>query len=179
MLTVVIPKTELFDEKTDEFKYFDGCTLLLEHSLISLSKWESVWQKPFLSKESKSNEETLDYIKHMTLTRGVPPETYLHIPDAVLQEINEYIAAPMTATTFTNKDPVSGREVVTAEIIYYWMVTFNIPVDFEKWHLNRLLTLIRVCNIKNSTPKKQGIRETLQQYHDLNAQRRAAMGTKG
>lgn len=179
MLTVVIPKLEMYDEKTEVFTTFDGCTLLLEHSLISLSKWESVWQKPFLSKSDKTNEETLDYIKHMTLTRGVSPETYSYIPNDVLEQIKNYITNPMTATTFTNIGPESGREIVTAEIIYYWMVTFNIPVEFEKWHLNRLLTLIRVCNIKNSNPKKQGIRDTLKQYHDLNAQRRAALGSKG
>ena len=179
MLTIEVPALELFDEETEEFSTLPGCTLLLEHSLISLSKWESIWCKPFLSKVDKTTPETLDYIKHMTISRGIDPEVYSRLPDDVLQQVKDYIAAPMTATTFVESKSSVGREIVTAEIIYYWMFSFNIPIELEKWHLNRLLTLIRVCNIKNSNPKKQGARETLNQYRDLNAQRRAALGTKG
>ena len=180
MLQITIPAVEQWDERAQEFVYSKEQTLQLEHSLVSLSKWESKWHKPFLSKTEKTTEETIDYIRCMTLTQNVKPEVYLNLSAENILQVNAYIEDPMTATTFSeDKDGKKNREIVTAELIYYWMISFNIPVKFEKWHLNRLLTLIRVCNIKNSPPKKQNKRGMMAKRAALNAERRAQLHSKG
>ena len=182
MLRITIPSTELWDEQKQEFIYTKEQTLQLEHSLVSLSKWESKWNKPFLSvnkKDQKTWEETLDYIKCMTITQNVKPETYLFLTAENIQAINDYIDAPMTATTFREDNNKISREIVTAEIIYYWMIALNIPFECQKWHLNKLLALIKVCNIKNSPSKKMSKKELLSRNRSLNAARRKALNTKG
>lgn len=180
MLQITIPKIELYDERTEEFVNFKGQTLCLEHSLVSISKWESKWCKAFLSKTEKTHEETIDYIKCMTITQNVDPEVYKYLTQDNIARINEYIAAPMTATYITKeKGGKTSRETVTSELIYYWMIALNIPDRFEKWHLNRLLTLIDVCNIKNSPPKKRSRRQILSENARLNAQRRQQLNSKG
>lgn len=181
MLRIAIPiSPEGWDEKKQEFIKPKVQVLQLEHSLISLSKWESKWCKPFLSSEEKSVEEILDYIKFMTLTPNVDPEVYLHISQANMKEISDYIEAPMTATTFSDNKKTKGkREIVTAELIYYWMIALNIPFECQKWHLNKLLTLIKVCNIKNSPPKKKSAKDTWRQYEALNAARKKQLNSKG
>ena len=180
MLQITIPATELWDDFKQEFVTSKEQTLQLEHSLVSLSKWESKWCKPFLSKEGKTNEETIDYVRCMTITQNVNPEVYAYLTEENLIQINRYIDAPMTATVFS-KDESSkrNREIVTSELIYYWMIALNIPVKFEKWHLNRLLTLIRVCNIKNTPPKKRSRGETASSYAALNAARKKQLNTIG
>lgn len=180
MLQIVIPAIEQWDEQKQEFIQTKGQTLQLEHSLVSLSKWESKWNKAFLSKEAKTYEETLDYIKCMTVTPNVNPDIYNGLTREHIAKINKYIEAPMTATTFVeNKGSKSNCEIITAELIYYWMIALNIPFECQKWHLNRLLTLIRVCNIKNTPPKKMGKKATANQYAQLNAARRQRLGSKG
>lgn len=180
MLQITIPAAEMWDEKKGEFVYIRGQTLQLEHSLVSLSKWESKWCKAFLSKAEKTNEEVLDYIKCMTLTQNVHPEVYNGLTAENIEEINNYIEAPMTATVFSaDKTSKGSREVATAELIYYWMIALNIPFECQKWHLNRLLTLIRVCNIKNTPPKKRSKRELLSRNAELNAARRKQLNTRG
>ena len=180
MLKITVPATELFKEDTDELITVKETHLQLEHSLVSLSKWESKWCKPFISKNDKSVEETLDYIKCMTLTQNVDPNVYLCLTQQNFKEINDYIDAPMTATWFNERNKESGKkEVVTAEIIYYWMISFNIPFECQKWHLNRLLTLVKVCSIKNTPPKKMSRNEIFNRNRALNASRRKALGTKG
>lgn len=180
MLRITIPAIEQWDEQKQEFVQTKGQTLQLEHSLVSLSKWESKWNKPFLAKDNKTQEETLDYIKCMTITQPVDPDIYNGLTSEHIEQINKYIEAPMTATTFReNKQGKSNREIVTAELIYYWMIALNIPFECQKWHLNRLLTLIRVCNIKNSPPKKMGKQDTISQYARLNAARRKQHNSKG
>ncbi len=185
MLQITIPADvrEEFDEEHNEFIYTiiaKEQTLQLEHSLVSLSKWESKWCKPFLSKHEKTNEELLDYIKYMTLTQNVKPEVYNRLTEENIDQINNYINAPMTATTFAKDNSKgSNREIITSELIYYWMIALNIPFECQKWHLNRLLTLVRVCNIKNTPPKKMSKRATASQYAQLNAARRKQMNTKG
>lgn len=181
MLTITIPATEEFDENKGEFVYVKEQTLQLEHSLMSISKWESKWCKPFLGKQDKTNEEIIDYIKCMTLNSNVNDNVYTCLTQANINAINKYIAAPMTATYFSeDKRGKNNREIVTAELIYYWMIALNIPFDpCQKWHLNRLLTLVRVCNIKNSPPKKMGKRATANQYAQLNAARRKQFNSKG
>ena len=180
MLEITIPETEQWDELKQEFVYTKEQTLQLEHSLVSLSKWESKWCKPFLSKEDKTFEETIDYIRCMTLNRHVPDEVYGFLTRSNIKQINEYISAPMTATWFS-KDTIGrgSREQITSELIYYWMIALNIPFECQKWHLNRLLTLIRVCNLKNQPSKKMSRREIMSRNAALNAARRKQLGTNG
>lgn len=179
MLTIEIPDQEFFNEETQEFFTMKGQTLQLEHSLVSLSKWESKWNKPFLSKEDKTAEQTIDYIKCMTITQNPKPHIYNLLTDKNILEIKNYIDAPMTATTFSNVNQGHSREIVTSELIYYWMISLNIPMKCEKWHLNRLLTLIRVCNIKNGPAKKMSKKEIMSRNAALNAARRKKLNTKG
>ena len=181
MLTINIPiSSEGWDEVKQEFVDPKTQTLQLEHSLVSLSKWESKWQKPFYSKKEISDEETLDYIKCMTLNKNVDPDVYNHLTPENVKAVTDYIANPMTATTFGGNDKgQSNREVITSELIYYWMIASNIPFECQKWHLNRLITLIRVCSIKNTPPKKRSKRDIMSHNAALNASRRQQMNTKG
>lgn len=180
MLTITIPANEIWDEVKEEFSYFNGQTLQLEHSLVSLSKWESKWCKPFLSTENKSTEEVLDYIRCMTITQNVNPKVYDFLTSDNYSDIRAYIDAPMTATTFS-KDPSErgGGTIPTSEIIYYWMIAFQIPFECQKWHLNRLLTLIKVCERKNRPPKKMSQYSIMSNNARLNAQRRARLHSRG
>lgn len=179
MLTITIPGKEYWDDNTEQFLYINGKTLQLEHSLISLSKWESKWNKAFLSKRDKTYEETLDYIKCMTLTQNVDPLVYYGLTVENIEQINRYIEAPMTAVYFPNDKGAVSRDTVTAELIYYWMITLNIPFECQKWHLNRLIALIKVCGMKNSPPKKTNGRALANSYKELNAARRKQLNTKG
>lgn len=180
MLRITIPAIELWDENKEEFINTKEQTLQLEHSLVSLSKWESKWNKPFLSKDTKTEEEELDYIKCMTITQNVDPNVYKFIPLNVREEIKEYINAPMSATWFSeDKNTKSSSEQITSELIYYWMVAQNIPFECEKWHLNRLITLIKICNIKSQPPKKMGKKAIMSRNAALNAARRKQLNTKG
>ena len=179
MLTITIPARELYDEKNQMFFNTKEQTLRLEHSLVSISKWESKWRKAFLKKDEKTNEEIIDYIKCMTITQNVDPNVYNFLTRSNINEIIEYIDNPMTATTFSNNENNNSREVITSELIYYWMISFNIPMECQRWHLNRLLTLIRVCSIKNTPPKKMNKREVANRYAKLNAARRNKMNSKG
>jgi hypothetical protein len=175
MLQITIPAIEVFDETCNEFIITKEQTIQLEHSLVSISKWESKWAKPFLSKNSKTTEETFDYIKCMTITQNVSNDTYTYLTTKNIEEINKYIDAEMTATTFSNNDKTVNRDIITAEIIYYWMISFTIPFECQKWHLNRLLTLINVCNIKNKPPKKMNKREQASRNTNLNEERKRQM----
>ena len=180
MLTITIPPRELYDEKQDLFITTKGQTLQLEHSLVSLSKWESKWHKPYISNKEKTHEETLDYIRCMTLTQNVDPEVYNFLTEENIQRITAYIDDPMTATTV--KEQPNGKQnnkPVTSELIYYWMIALQIPVEFQKWHLNRLLMLIKVCNAENAPAKKGNRRETINRYAALNEARRKKLNSKG
>lgn len=180
MLQITIPATEFFDDETQTFNKTKEYVLQLEHSLVSISKWESKWNKVFLSKEEKTYEETIDYIKCMTITQNIPDEAYRCITKSNVDAIDKYISAPMTATWFTKEKPSGvNREKTTSELIYYWMIALNIPFECQKWHLNRLLTLIRVCNIKNTPPKKMNKRSLMQRNAALNAARRQQLNTTG
>ena len=177
---VVALGSELFDDEKQEFVTPDIKILQLEHSLISLSKWESKWCKPFFSKEEKTPEETIDYIKCMTITPNVKDEVYSYLTRDNVAEINKYIEAPMTATTFPdNKKGKGSKEIITSELIYYWMITLNIPPEYQKWHLNRLLTLIQVCNVKNEPAKKMSNKEIMSRNRALNAARKKKLNTRG
>ena len=180
MLEITIPAIELWDEEKHEFINKKEQTLQLEHSLVSLSKWESKWCKSFLYTKEKTFEETLDYIKCMTITQNVSDDVYTRLTNKNIEDINNYIAAPMTATVFyDNKNQGGKNETVTAELIYYWMISLNIPFECQKWHLNKLITLIRVCNVKNTPPKKMSKRELMSRNASLNAARRKQLNTRG
>jgi len=179
MLQITVPAVEMWDESTETYINTKETTLQLEHSLVSVSKWESKWCKSFLSHTNKTYDETIDYIKCMTLTRDVDPSVYYGLTNDNIEQINKYIAAPMTATSFSDKNGKGGREIITSELIYYWMISQNIPFECQKWHLNRLLTLIRVCNIKNAPPKKHSRREIASRNAALNAARRKQLNSKG
>lgn len=181
MLVIVVEGEELFDEEKQEFKETEGFLLTLEHSLASVSKWESKYQKPFLESNSKTSEEILNYIMFMGVGSIIPRILVDQLSNDNLIEINQYIESSQSATTFGSlpKQQSYRGEVITSELIYYWMVAFNIPFECENWHLNRLFSLIRICNIKNSPGKKMPRHEVAQRNRDLNAQRKAALGTNG
>ncbi len=183
MLTITVPANELFDERTSEFISVKEHVLLLEHSLLSLSKWESKWHKSFLfslENGTLSLEETIDYIRCMCLTKNVDPNVYKCLSPSNISEINEYLSNPMTATTISDNQPGERNyEIKTSELIYYWMIACGIPFECEKWHLNRLIMLIRVCSAKNSPPRKMSRDEIMRRNAELNAKRRKEWNSKG
>lgn len=186
MLKIVIPAVkagELWDEKTETFIPIlpqPEKTLILEHSLLSISKWESKWCKPYFSKQEKTNEESIDYIRCMTITKNVNPDVYDRLTKENIDEISAYIEAPMTATHVSkNKNGKRNRQIVTSELIYYWMITLSIPIEFQKWHINRLITLIDVCNAENAPSKKRSGRELAKEYAAINAANRKRFNSKG
>lgn len=178
MLKITIPSVDLYDEEREEFINSKEQSLQLEHSLVSISKWESKWKKPFLSKGEKTIEETIDYVRCMCTTQNIDPLTYKMLTNENLLQVRNYIEDEMTATTFSNDNKTINREIITAEIIYYWMIALNIPFECQKWHLNKLLTLINVCNIKNSPPKKMSKKDLARRNSSLNEARKQAMANK-
>lgn len=180
MYKLLIHKGEWFDEKKQEFITIkNDVTISLEHSLVSLSKWESKWKKPYLSLDQKTKEEKIDYIRCMTLTQNVDPNIYYCISPLDMAKIDDYINDPMTATTFGDSNKGGTRETITAEIIYYWMTCYNIPFECQKWHLGRLIALIRVCAAKNAPPKKMSAKEIMSRNKALNQARRAKLNSRG
>lgn len=181
MLTIVVPEAELFDHSTQEFVTVKTQTISLEHSLVSIQKWEARWKKSFLATTNdRTYEEMIDYVKCMTITKNVDPLIYKNLTKDVIEKINNYINDEMTATTFRDDKKGSGREIITAELIYYWMVNFGIPFECKKWHLNQLLTLIKVCAVKSDTSdRKMSKNEIMKQNKELNALRRKRLNSKG
>ena len=183
MLHITIPAREFFNE--EEFFNVKEHKLVLEHSLVSISKWEAKWKKPFISDDDKTIEEQLDYVKCMTITQRVPDLVYAGLSNDNMEDVQTYIANSSTATFFSerknpNQHGIKKKETITSELIYFWMISLEVPIECQKWHLNRLLTLIRICNIKNNkNPKKMGKNNTLKNNHKLNAARRAKTGTLG
>lgn len=180
MLSISIPEFEIYDERTNRIETIKSREIQLEHSLVSISKWESRWKKPFLTSTQKTKEETIDYIRCMTMTQNVDPRIYQGMSSAHIKMVNNYIDDPMTATTFKKATSKKAQaQVITSEIIYYWMISLEIPMECQKWHLNRLLTLIRVCDEKSQPSKKMSKKDVMSQYRSLNAARRSKYGTRG
>lgn len=176
MLEIAVVVEEMYDEEKRRFLPSSTHTVRLEHSLISLSKWESIWEEPFLGKKSKTPEQTLSYIKQMVVEGELPSAVFLHLCQNHLSQIEKYIESPQTATKiYVDPKAPASREIVTSELIYYWMFSLKIPFECERWHLNRLLTLIRVFNVKNSPKSKMSAAERRQ----LNRQRLAKYNTRG
>lgn len=175
MLEIVIPEAEVFDEETREFIAVKATTLKFEHSLVSINKWESKWKKPFpfLNKNTEmTNEEVLDYLRCMCITQNVPEDAFSHFPKWALDKLIEYMNDPMTATKFSDKSPGKGGKFITSELIYCWMTQLNIWKECEKWHINKLLTLIHVCSAENAPKKKMSKGEAMQRQQALNKARR-------
>ena len=180
MLTIVVPGDEVYDEETSEFHTVNDQILQFEHSLVSLSKWESDFQKPFLTQDPKTEEELFAYLVAMMVTPNAGPDVLYRCTEKNLDEIQRYIDSPQSATTFGEMPERRGRgETITSELIYYWMVAFNIPFECQHWHLNRLFSLIRICNIKNSPPKKRSTRDIAMERRRINEERRAKLATSG
>ena len=179
-LILQLPARDLYAPKTNTFITTKATTVQLEHSLISISKWEEKWHKPYLSTTEKTQEETLDYLRCMCLTQNVDPNVFLTLDQPTVARIADYISDPHTATTFRRQNKKQSREIITNELIYFWMTSFNIPFDpCQKWHINRLLTLIEVASVKSQPPKKMGKKEWANERAALNAQRRARYNTRG
>lgn len=180
MLQLHFPETDLWDEETEKFITVKSQTIQLEHSLVSISKWEARWKKPFLSRSGHTAEETVDYIKCMTTTQNVNPLLYKTLTADQIVSVNKYIDDPMTATTISKQEGKgSMSRVITSEEIYYAMVAYQIPFECQRWHFNRLMTLIRICDEKNKPKKKMRKGDIARRNHSLNAARRARLGTKG
>lgn len=180
MLTIIIEEDEFFNEETQTFEEVEKTIIDLEHSLLSVSKWESKYQKPFLSTAEKSPEEIFGYLKSMVVSPNLDPDVLYKCSQENLDEIQTYIDSSQSATTFGVMPERRGPgEVITSELIYYWMVAFNIPFECEHWHINRLFSLIRICNIKNAKPRKLSKNEIAMRNRELNAKRRAELNTSG
>lgn len=176
MLELDVVMEEFFDETTSKFVTTDSIKVRLEHSLFSMSKWESFWEEAFLGKKDKTHEQTISYVRFMIIDNDLPSEVFEKLIESHLPTVNNYITAAMTATKlYNNPNTPQSREIVTSELIYYWMISLNVPVEFEHWHLNRLITLIRVINLKNSPKKKMSNAER----RNLNRQRLSSHNTRG
>lgn len=186
MLQLTIPGQRYWDEENEVFVYPETVVLELEHSLVTLSKWESEFEKPFLSKDEKTAEEIFRYIQIMNQTPNTSPDVFQYLTEENVREINDYISAKTTATWFNDPPPGSqppNREVITAELIYYWMISVEMPIEpFQNWHLNRLFTLLRVFSVKNGKNQKMNPEEKknwLSERERLNELRKKQMGSDG
>lgn len=180
MLTITVPGKEHYDEENNRFFTIDDVVLDLEHSLVTVSKWEEIYEKPFLDMKEKTDEELFTYVRLMVQTPNIPVEVLRQLSSDNIGEINAYINAKMSATWFNEKNtPSASREIITAELIYYWMNAFSIPIECQHWHLQKLFTLIKVHSAKQEKPKKMSRDEILQRNRELNAKRKAELGTSG
>lgn len=179
MLEITIPRTEMFDDKASKYVYVESETLTLEHSLIAMSKWEAKWGVPFFGRGQKTKEQIVDYVRCMTVNKVKNPMVYTCLSTSDYSKILEYIDSKQSATWFPEEQKGGPRETITSELIYYWMIACNIPFECQKWHINRLLTLVRVCQLKQQDPKKMSQNDMLRQRDKLNAERKARLHTKG
>jgi hypothetical protein len=179
VLQLEIPLSESYDEEKEEFVVAESATVCLEHSLVSLSKWESKYEKPFLGTQEKTTEETLDYVRMMIVGPELPPEIFAKLIQEFLEPVYKYIDAKMSATWFSEHGQKPNREIITAEVIYYWMFSYGIPIEFESRHLNQLIALIRVFQAKNAPEQKMSAAEQARMQRDINNQRKKELGTRG
>lgn len=185
MITIKIPDREYYNEDTNEFISVKGPVLTMEHSLLSIRKWESKWHQPFMGKKEPTFEQMLDYFRCMTITpKDVGIEVFHGLSAENVAELKAYIGDSMTATTFhtypgKKKGKASGPSIITAEVVYGWMFQNGIPLECEKWHFNQLMTLIRVCAQQGGVNPKMSKKDILAQNKALNEARKAKLGTRG
>lgn len=180
MLSIIVPGKEHFNEETQEFETRGDVVLHLEHSLASLSKWESIWEEPFLSNGQRTTEQLISYVECMCVCAVSSSEVFSRLTEENVESINAYLDSKQSATRITEiKNQAPSREVVTSELIYYWMVSYRIPFECDQWNLNRLFTLIRICGIKNTKQKPMSKAALAARNRELNAQRRQQLGTNG
>ena len=179
MLEIIVPANEIYLPAENRFVAIPSCTLTLEHSLISIAKWEAKWHTPYLNAKKRSSAQEFDYIRCMVVGPVKNDYVFSVLTPENIAQIRAYMEESMTATTFSKGQRSTSREVVTAEILYCRMFANNIPMECQKWHLNRLLTLIRVCSIKNAPSKKMGKNSILSRNAQLNAARRQQLNTRG
>lgn len=182
MLKLSLPKLDVWDDNLEEFKELGGQTVELEHSLYTVAAWEAKWKTPFASKKGLTQEQLLDYIKNfMCQTPEIPNSAWLTLNQEFLKKVSDYMEDSQTATTIKKlqSSGANRREIVTAELLYFYMTQFNIPPQYEHWHLNRLMTLLDVCSVKSAPSKKMGRKEAAQMRATQNAQMRARLGSKG
>lgn len=176
MLEIDVATEESFDEENNKFVVSKSFRVKLEHSLVSASKWESLWKEPFLGTKPKTSQQTISYVKFMILNEELPPGVFQKLIHEHSAKIEAYISDEMTATKlYTDPNASSSREIITTELIYYWMISLKIPVEFQYWHLNRLITLIRTVNVKNTPKRKMSAAER----KALNKSRLAKHNTRG
>ena len=178
-LPIHVKAVELFNQTTGTFYYTEPQTLILEHSLVSISKWESKWHKMYLETPNKTADELLDYVRCMTINKNVPDYVYYALSQENIDEIVQYMNDPMTASSVYEPNSGGHHELVSSELIYYWMIAFHIPLECEKWHLNRLLTLIKICEVKNAPPKKMRRKDIYSRNAALNAARKQKIAASG
>ena len=180
LLIINVPALSGFDEDLEQFVHTKACTLQLEHSLISLSKWEAEWHKPFLSEDKKTDKESNDYIRCMHIGNNIDNRVFNLLPPSILKQIHDYIINPMTASTVVKKKKNTiNNETITSELVYYWMVALTIPFECQKWHLNRLIMLIDICNAKNQPAEKKSEKEIIEQYRNINEENKKRFNSKG
>lgn len=181
-IVVTIPDQEGWDSEKEEFINIKGCTIRMKHSLLSISKWEMKWKKPFLKPGYQmTEEETVDYYKCMTITQNVDPGVYEFISPLDKRRIADYISTPLSAYSPVNKKGGGSKKPIVSERLYFWMTAYNIPSSYEKWHLSRLINLLEIAAEENSPDKskKMPTGEIYRQNHELNQMRRKAMHTRG
>lgn len=180
MLRISVPEIELWDPKEERFLYIKPQNIVLEHSLVSVSKWESKWCKPFFSSKELTEKETIDYIRCMTITQNVNPIVYRYLRSNNMEQINRYISHPMSATIiYDMSNNRKNKKIITSEVIYYWMTVYGIPFECQKWHLNRLLKLIKVCSIESQPDRKMSLKDTMMYNKKINEERKKKYNTKG
>lgn len=179
MLEITIPGGERWSDRENRFYYPKETTIRLEHSLVSLSKWEAKWEIPFIGNRNLTYEQNCDYVQCMNMTQNVSSEVFEFIPPETLAEIRQYVDKKMTATTISNTTGRKSRETVTSEVIYCWMTELGIPFECQKWHLNRLITFIQVCQIRKAPQKKYRGSDLLRRNYELNELRKKQWGSNG
>lgn len=181
MLELHISETELWDPVSEKFLLVKEQSLPLEHSLLSISKWEEKWHKPMplINNERLSGDEFLDYVRCMTISRNPDPLVYRCITAREVEAIMAYINDPHTATWFGNeKSGGNDKRPLTTELIYHLMFAFGVSKECEKWHLNRLMTQLRVEYEESKPSKKKTPAEIAERHRMLNAKRRAEARAK-
>lgn len=183
MLRLTLPSTDFWDPRKEEYVQIGGYEVDLEYSLFTIARWESKWKKPFITSLPKfTRKDEIEWYKAMCMTEGIPDEAWMVMTPKIRQDIYDYVTDPMSATTINHrgpKTPGGPKTIMTAELVYYYMVTLGVPFECEHWHFNRLMKLVDVCFVKNSPPKKMGKQEAAQMYRELNARNRAKYNSRG